>query len=117
MSKINGDRLSILRILRNLVENALKHGGDDLSEVTIQYGETDAFHILSVGNDGVPIKREDPENLFRPFQRQEASEGVEGSGLGLSIVKELTEQHGGMIRVESGPENGVTFHIFISKGL
>ena len=114
---IKADRLSMLRILRNLVENSLKHGGDDLSEVTIQYGESDEFHVLTVSNDGRPIKLDDPENLFRPFQRQETSEGVEGSGLGLSIVKELTEQHGGMIRVESGPEKGVTFHVFISKHL
>jgi PAS domain S-box-containing protein len=117
MPEINADRLSVLRILRNLVENALKHGGDDLNEVAIEYGESDAFHILSVSNDGLPIKLEDPENLFRPFQRQETSEGVEGSGLGLSIVKELTEQHGGIIRVESGPQKGVTFHISISRYL
>jgi PAS domain S-box-containing protein len=117
MPEINADRLSVLRVLRNLVENALKHGGDDLSEVTIGYGESDEFHILSVSNDGLPIKLEDPENLFRPFQRHETSEGVEGTGLGLSIVKELAEQHGGTIRVESGPEKGVTFHIFISRYL
>jgi signal transduction histidine kinase len=60
---------------------------------------------------------EDPESLFRPFQRHETSEGVEGSGLGLAIVKELAEQHGGMIRVESGLRKGVTFHIFISRYL
>jgi PAS domain S-box-containing protein len=117
MPEINADRLSVLRVLRNLVENALKHGGDDLCEVTIGYGESDEFHILSVSNDGLPIELEDPESLFRPFQRHETSEGVEGSGLGLAIVKELAEQHGGMIRVESGPEKGVTFHIFISRYL
>ena len=117
LPEINADRLSVLRVLRNLVENALKHGGDDLSEVTIGYGESDDFHILSVSNDGLPIKLEDPENLFRPFQRQETSEGVEGTGLGLSIVKELAEQHGGMIRVESGPQKGVAFHVFISRYL
>jgi PAS domain S-box-containing protein len=117
MPEINADRLSVLRVLRNLVENALKHGGDDLSEVTIGYKESDDFHILSVSNDGLPIKLEDPENLFRPFQRLEMSEGVEGTGLGLSIVKELAEQHGGMIRVESGSKKGVDFHIFISRHL
>jgi len=117
MPEINADRLSILRILRNLVENALKHGGDDLSEVTIGYEESDEFHILSVRNDGLPIKLDDPENLFRPFQRERTSEGRAGTGLGLAIVKELAEQHNGMIRVESGREKGVTFHTFISRYL
>jgi PAS domain S-box-containing protein len=117
MPEIRADRLSVLRILRNLVENALKHGGDDLSEVVIEYGESEEFHILSVSNDGLPINLENPENLFRPFQRHETSDGVEGTGLGLAIVKELVEQHGGMIRVASGPQQGAAFHIFISRHL
>lgn len=117
MPEIKADRLSMLRILRNLVENALKHGGDDLTEVSIEYERSDEFHILSVSNDGVPIMLEDPGSLFRPFQRHETSKGVEGTGLGLAIVKELAEQHGGMVQVESGPEKGVTFRIFISRYL
>ena len=115
--EIRADRLSILRILRNIVENALKHGGEELSEVRIGYEGSDAFHILSVSNDGVPIKLEDPEKIFGPFQRDDTSKGVEGTGLGLAIVKELTEEHGGMVRVESGSEKGTTFYIYISKSL
>jgi PAS domain S-box-containing protein len=115
--EIEADRLSVLRILRNLVENALKHGGDDLGEVTIGYEGSDEFHTISVSNDGVPIKLEDPEKIFGPFQRYETSKGIEGTGLGLAIVKELAEQHGGKVRVESGIEKGTAFYIFISRYL
>jgi signal transduction histidine kinase len=117
MPEIRADSLSMLRILRNLAENALKHGGEHLSEVKIGYEESDEFHILSVGNDGVPIKLKDPEKIFRPFERRGTSEGAEGTGLGLAIVKELAEQHGGKVRVKSGREKGVIFSIFISRHL
>jgi PAS domain S-box-containing protein len=117
MPEITADRLSVLRIIRNLVDNALKHGGDELSEIRIGYEGSDEFHILSVSNDGVPIKLEDSTKVFGPFQRADISKGVEGTGLGLAIVKELAEEHGGTVRVESGSEKGTTFYIYISKSL
>jgi len=117
MPEIKADRLSILRIIRNLVDNALKHGGDDLSEVRIGYEASDEFHILSVINDGVHIKLEDPEKIFGPFQRHDTSKGIEGTGLGLAIIRQLAELHSGMVRVESGPEKGTAFYISISRYL
>ncbi|MDY6989669.1 MAG: PAS domain S-box protein [Thermodesulfobacteriota bacterium] len=117
MPEVMADRLSILRIIRNLVDNALKHGGDELSQVGIGYEGSDEFHILSVSNDGVPISLEDPAKVFGPFQREDTSRSVEGTGLGLAIVKELAEEHGGMVRVESDSKRGTTFYIYISKSL
>lgn len=114
--EIKADRLSILRILRNLVDNALKYGGDDLSEIKIGYERSDQFHILSVSDDGVGIKG-DAEKIFEVFERYKTSSGVEGTGLGLAIVKELAEQHGGEVWVEPGLEKGATFYISISSYL
>jgi PAS domain S-box-containing protein len=114
---IRGDRMSILRVLRNLVDNALKHGGDELTEIRLGYEGSDEYHTLSVSDDGVAIKSEDSEKIFGPFQRQEASTGVEGSGLGLAIVKEIAEQHGGTVFVKSGPEKGASFYVSISRSL
>jgi len=115
--EIKGDRSSILRALRNLVDNALKYGGDGLSEITIGYERSDEHHILSVYDDGVAIKSEDSEKIFGPFQRHETSRGIEGTGLGLSIVKEITKQHEGKVWMKSGPEKGTTFYLSISKHL
>jgi PAS domain S-box-containing protein len=115
--EIRVDRLSILRILRNLVDNALKHGGDGLSHITMGYDRSDQFHIISVGNDGAGIKDEDVEEIFGPFQRQETGGLVDGTGLGLAIVKEVAEQHGGQVWVESDPEEGPTFYISLSRNL
>ena len=117
LPELNADRISILRVLRNLVDNALKYGGDDLTEIRLDYKDTDAFHILSVSNDGATIREEDFEKIFRPFQRDETARGVEGSGLGLAIVKELVEQHGGEVWVESPREKWTAFYVSVSKSL
>jgi len=117
MPEIRVDRLSILRVLRNFVDNALKHGGDGLSEITVGYERADQFHVLFVGNDGAGIKSEDMEKIFGPFQRHETRGVVEGAGLGLAIVKEVAEQHGGKVWVDSGPGKGPTFYISISRDL
>jgi PAS domain S-box-containing protein len=117
MPEIKADRLSILRILRNLVDNALKYGGENLSEIGLGYRESDEFHILSVSDDGVAIKQEDFERIFGPFQRHETATGIEGAGLGLAIVKTLAARHGGNVWVESRREKGTSFYVSISRSL
>jgi light-regulated signal transduction histidine kinase (bacteriophytochrome) len=63
------------------------------------------------------LKEEDSERIFGVFQRNETSKGVEGAGLGLTIVKEIAEQHGGKVWLEPRSKNGTTFYISISKHL
>jgi K+-sensing histidine kinase KdpD len=114
---IRADRLSITRVLRNLVDNALKYGGDNLSEITIGYREDKDFHILSVGDDGVGVKKDQYEKIFQVYQREKISKGIAGAGLGLAIVKEVAERHGGKVWAEQGAEKGITFYVAISKKL
>ena len=111
------DKLSITRVMRNLVDNALKYGGEDLHEIRIGYRETDEFHVFSVHDDGVGLKTADDENIFGLFKREKTSQGIQGTGLGLAIVKEIAEQHGGKVWVEPGQEKGTTFSLSISKHL
>jgi len=115
--EIRADRLGLLRVFRNLVDNALKYGGEELSRIEAGYRETEQFHVFSVADDGVGIKREDSEKIFDLFQRNETSGGVEGTGLGLAIVKEIAEQHRGKVWVEPGTEKGSTFYVSILKDL
>lgn len=111
------DKTSLLRILRNLVGNALKHGGDSLSEIKIEYQEDKKHHILSVSDDGVAVSKEDSEKLFELFYRHELARSVEGAGLGLAIVKELAERHGGKVWIDLGATKGMTFCVSLSKSL
>ncbi len=115
--EIRADRLSILRVLRNLVDNSLKYGGERLSKIQLGYEESEEFHILSVSDDGKGLRDEDFKRLFRPFERHETSREIEGAGLGLTIVKEIVEKHGGKVWVEPRIPKGTTFCLSISKNL
>jgi PAS domain S-box-containing protein len=111
------DKISILRVFRNLIDNALKYGGDGLTTIEIGYTGTDDFHIFTVSDDGVGIEEKNSRDIFKLFQRQCASDQIEGTGLGLAIVKEIVELHKGKVRVERGSEGGTRFRLSIKKCL
>jgi signal transduction histidine kinase len=115
--EIIGDELRLTRAFRNLLDNALKYGGEGLSEIRFAYEESEDQHIFSVTDDGVGIKEEDIKRLFHFFQRLETSSHTEGSGMGLAIAKEAAKKHQGDVWVESGPQRGATFYLSISKRL
>lgn len=115
--KVKADRMSLLRVFRNLVDNAIKYGGKELSRISIGYEESEEFHTFSVRDDGVGIKKEDAERIFDLFQRSKSPTGAEGTGLGLAIVKEIAEKHRGKVWVDSSPGVGTTFYFSISKVL
>jgi PAS domain S-box-containing protein len=116
--EIRADRLSIIRALRNLVDNALKYGGEELREINIGYKESGGSHILSIKDNGIGIREKgNHQDVFGPFIRRKTSKGIEGSGLGLTIVKEIAEKHGGEVWLEPSQDRGITFYISIPKYL
>ncbi len=117
LPEIIADRLSLSRVLRNFVDNALKYGGEDMRELKIGYEEDEVSHILSFSDDGVGIKSGDKGKIFERFQRDDTSHRTAGSGLGLAIVKEIAEIHSGQTWVDNNATKGVTFYISISKDL
>ncbi len=117
-ARIRGDRLSLLRALRNLVDNALKYGGPDLSEIELGYGLNNGFHLLTVRDNGQGIDPRDMEQIFGMFIRKGCPREVEGAGLGLAIVKEVAGLHRGRVWARPGPDNkGVVFYLAISREL
>ena len=117
VAKIKADRLSMIRTFRNFVDNAFKYGGDTLNEIRIGYEESDEFHTFSVSDDGAGMSGRDYEGIFGLFRRDETSKTIEGAGLGLAIVREIAERHGGKVWAEPGEQKGITFYISISKNL
>jgi len=111
------DRVSILRIFRNLVDNALKYGGDTLSSIAIGYEESGDRHVISVRDDGKGFDEQDRDNIFAAFTRSTASGDVYGTGLGLAIVKEIAAKHGGDAWAETAVGEGAIFYISIAKNL
>ena len=114
---IRADRLSFQRVFRNFIDNSLKYGGEGLSKICIGHRESADFHIFWVSDNGRGLKKADCEKIFAPFQRHESSRGVKGAGLGLTIIKEIAEQHGGKVWVDPAPSEGITFYISIRKDL
>ena len=111
------DRLAMTRVFTNVIDNAIKYGGDALSQIRIGYEETADFCTFLVSNDGVAMKKEDCQNIFRPFQRAGSSAGVPGTGLGLNIVREIALRHGGGVEAVPVDGGGVAFRITIARGL
>lgn len=117
LPEMTADELGVKRILRNLVENAIKYGGEKLSRIDIGYGEDENFHIISVTDDGVGLADEAMNKLFKPFHREKTSQGTEGTGLGLAIVKEIAARHGGKVWFKERAMGGVTFYVALAKDL
>ncbi len=105
------DRQRLMQVLGNLLDNALRHtpaGG----HVTLTAARTGAEVAFTVADDGDGITPEHLPHLFERFYRADYARdrGRGGSGIGLAIVKALTEAHGGHVSVTSrGPGHGTTF--------
>lgn len=112
---IQVDRLALVRALRNLVENALKHGGESLCRIVLDYRDGGEFHVIAVQDDGVGFSGTDPSRLFAPFSRSKGNASIEGAGLGLAIVKEIAELHGGEVWADIGSDGGMIVNLSLPK--
>lgn len=111
-----GDRARLERVLENLVGNAVKFS-PDAGTVLVTVEVTAAEVAVSVTDEGPGISPEDQETVFRPFQRAAGSETVPGIGLGLSIVLQLVERHGGTVELASTPGHGATFTVRLPRAV
>lgn len=115
---VDADRIALSRVFRNLLDNAIKYGGNGLDEIRIEYAETDKEQVFLFKDNGAGIPQKARESVFKLFHRETAScGGADGSGLGLAIVKEIAERHGGGVSVESVPAGGAAFRLTLSKSL
>lgn len=108
--KINADKRKIHQILYNLLSNAIKFTNENGNIELNLFAHNDIIE-LSIKDDGIGIAPEFHEKIFEKFQQVKAtcSEGINSTGLGLTITRELIEMHGGSIRVESEIDKGANF--------
>ncbi|MGV3540256.1 MAG: sensor histidine kinase [Rufibacter sp.] len=105
---------NVRSIVYNLLSNALKyHAPGRTPEIIISSETNPDFVILSVADNGLGIDPEDHEKIFSMFKR--LHDHVEGTGIGLYIVKRIVENAGGKIEVESQPGQGATFKVFFKR--
>lgn len=100
-------------ILHNLLSNALKYRSEDRPlRVEVRTRTEEDYLVLTVADNGSGIDLERyHEKLFKPFER--LTRQASGQGIGMHLVKTMTEKNGGRIEVESQPNQGTTFHIYL----
>ena len=108
---LQGSPRLLRRLIRNLLENARRYTHGD---ITLELAQTGAGQqqkaIIRVHDRGPGVPAEQRERIFEPFYRLPgASEREGGVGLGLALVKSISERHGGTVRCEARPGGGASF--------
>lgn len=105
--RVRLDPDAYLRILNNLIQNVIVHSHADRMELSLS--TRDGKLILLVADNGVGMEREDLKHIFERLYKCDKGRSEKGSGLGLSIVRQLVEKMGGTISAESTPGGGAAF--------
>ena len=97
------------RLVQNLVENACKYTPDG-GKITVSLHAAGGRATLTVSDTGIGIAKRDLGHIWERFWQADSSRGVDrGSGLGLAMVKQIADAHGGKLSVESEPGQGSSF--------
>jgi signal transduction histidine kinase len=103
-------RLHLIQLFQNLVGNALKFSSET-PKISINCALKKDIVLLSIKDNGIGIKEEHGDKIFKLFQRLSRAPEYEGTGIGLTICKNIVEKHSGKIWFESQEGQGTTFFI------
>lgn len=107
------DENAMTLLLLNLVDNAVKYGGQAPINVRLSVSPRNKEILLSVTDHGIGIAPEEQRKIFERFYRTKTvrNTNIRGSGIGLALVKHIAQAHGGQIFVDSQPGQGSTFTV------
>jgi PAS domain S-box-containing protein len=108
MPTIVAERVPLQQVFHNLIGNALKHGGPEV-HVSVGCERRDDCFAFTVADDGPGIAPQYHDRIFGIFQTLASRDRVEGSGLGLALVKKIVEHSGGQISLRSAEGQGAAF--------
>jgi len=114
MPPIRADETRLQEVLYNLLENAVKYSREN-GEIRLQAEGCGPEIVISVGDNGIGISRDDLPRIFERFYRADKARSRElgGTGLGLAIVKHIAQLHRGRVEAESEPGRGTTVRVFL----
>jgi signal transduction histidine kinase len=111
---VTGDARTLRRLVRNLLENARRYGGD---AVEVEVGADPSEVRLEVRDRGPGVPEADRERIFEPFWRPATHREAEGGiGLGLSLVRQIAAAHGGSVRYVARDGGGSVFAVRLPRG-
>ena len=116
-SKVIVDPEQLRRVINNIVSNSLKYTDKSERVITMDVRDVGDFIQVEFGDNGKGISAKDLPNIFDRFYRTDASRNSSkgGSGIGLSIVKKIVEEHGGKIWATSEEGKGTTMYFVVRK--
>jgi len=115
---IRADSHKLSQVLSNLFDNAIKYRGTaDVPKVVVSYEENEENWHFIVSNNGIGFDPRHSEKIFELFQRLSNVHDKPGSGIGLPIVRKLSQLHGGHAWAEGRVGTGSSFHFTISKNI
>lgn len=114
LPEMNFDGEAVASVLVNLLSNAVKFSPKK-KEVTVKLFRDNGNAVLQVADKGIGIPPKEVSKIFQRFyqSKNEIVSETRGSGLGLTLIKHITEAHGGIIKVESEPGKGSTFSVIL----
>jgi PAS domain S-box-containing protein len=110
MPVIETARAPLELVLRNLIGNAVKHHDREDGTVTVRAEHADGMHHFTVEDDGPGIAPEHLERVFAMFSQLKPRDQVEGTGMGLALVRRIVERHGGEVHAKPLNGRGTAFH-------
>lgn len=112
---IQVNRMPLQQVLFNLINNAIKHHDKEEGLIEVSIESNDTHHIFKVVDDGPGIPEEYQAKVFEMFQTLRPRDEVEGSGMGLAIVKKIIDNYGGEVELISTLGQGSTFRFTCPK--
>jgi len=115
MPEIECAETHIMQLFQNLLSNAIKYMDKPKGQIKIGCIEQDGFWKFSITDNGPGIEEKHFEKIFKMFQALQVNEGIESTGVGLTVAKKIVEIYGGNIWVESEIGKGSTFFFTLPK--
>jgi len=111
---VDGDRDALAQVLLNLVSNAEKYGGE-AKEISVEIGPVEGKAEVRVMDRGPGVGRKNQERIFKKFYRADDSlaSGIQGSGLGLSLARQIARSHRGDVVYRSREGGGSCFVLVV----
>jgi light-regulated signal transduction histidine kinase (bacteriophytochrome) len=129
LPKVRGDKRQFQQLFQNLISNSIKYTKPEVEPVInisshnvtgfevkknlpIEAGDT-PFHLIELKDNGIGFEQEYADEIFKVFTRLHGSADYSGTGVGLSIVRKVAENHHGFVWAESKPGEGAVFKILL----